>query len=45
MKTKKEMLKQLRVGVRLNTKAPKVEIPKNVYSRKQKHKCLLSSIG
>ena len=35
---RKEILKNLRVGIRLNTKAPKVEIPKNVYRRKQKHK-------
>lgn len=34
-KTKKEILKSLRVGKRLITKAPKVEIPKNVYKRKK----------
>jgi hypothetical protein len=34
-KTKKEILKSLRVGKRLITKAPKVEIPKNVYNRKK----------
>ena len=38
MKTNKDKLKEIRVGIRLNTKAPKVEIPKSVYSRKQKHK-------
>ena len=35
MKTKKEVLKQLRVGIRLNTKAPKIEVPKTVYNRKK----------
>ena len=34
-----EKLKDLRVGVRLNIKKPpKIEIPKNVYNRKVKHK-------
>jgi len=37
MKTK-ERLKQIRQGIRLNTKAPKIETPKSVYSRKFKHK-------
>lgn len=32
-------LKELRAGIRLNIKKPpKVEIPKNVYNRKVKHK-------
>jgi len=35
---KKEILKNLRAGIRLITKAPKVETPKNVYNRKVKHK-------
>ncbi|MCL2154951.1 MAG: hypothetical protein FWH53_04720 [Leptospirales bacterium] len=35
----KKKLKDLRVGVRLNIKKPpKIEIPKNVYNRKDKHK-------
>ena len=35
----KKKLKDLRVGVRLNIKKPpKIEIPKNVYTRKDKHK-------
>ena len=35
----KKQLKELRVGVRLNIKKPpKIETPKNVYSRKCKHK-------
>jgi hypothetical protein len=34
----KDLLKELRRGVRLNTPAPKRETPKNVYSRKDKHK-------
>jgi hypothetical protein len=38
MKTNKDKLKQIRTGLRLNTKAPKVEIPKSVYQRKNKHK-------
>lgn len=38
MKKQKEILKNLRIGIRLNTKAPKIEIPKNVYNRKLKHK-------
>jgi hypothetical protein len=32
-------IKELRVGIRLDIKKPpKVEIPKNVYNRKVKHK-------
>ncbi len=32
-------VKELRVGIRLDIKKPpKVEIPKNVYTRKDKHK-------
>jgi len=35
----KNKLKELRVGVRLNIKKPpKIETPKNIYSRKAKHK-------
>jgi hypothetical protein len=37
-KTKKELLKLIRTGIRLNTKAPKTETPKTVYSRKAKFK-------
>ncbi len=35
---KKKLLKQIRCGLRLDTKAPKVETPKTVYNRKAKHK-------
>ena len=35
---KKELLKLIRTGVRLDTKPPKTETPKTVYSRKAKHK-------
>ncbi len=35
---RKEQLKRVRSGLRLKTKAPRVETPKNVYSRKTKHK-------
>ncbi len=40
MKIKKESKsEQVKKGVRLNIKkAPKVEVPKNVYTRKGKHK-------
>lgn len=41
MSTKLEKLKKLRniIGIRLNIKkSPKIEVPKNVYSRKMKHK-------
>jgi len=34
----KKILESIRVGIRLNTPAHKVEIPKNVYNRKNKHK-------
>jgi len=35
----KKKLKDLRVGIRLNIKKPpKIETPKNIYSRKAKHK-------
>ena len=34
----KELLKELRSGMRLKTKAPKRETPKTVYNRKRKHK-------
>jgi len=35
----KKKLKDLRVGIRLNIKKPpKMETPKNIYSRKVKHK-------
>jgi len=37
-KTKKDLIKSIRIGVRLNTKAPKKETPKTVYNRKDKHK-------
>ena len=35
---KKELVKLIRTGVRLDTKPPKTETPKTVYSRKAKHK-------
>jgi hypothetical protein len=35
---KKELLKQLRCGVRLQVKPPKTETPKTVYSRKREKK-------
>ncbi|HPI88305.1 MAG TPA: hypothetical protein PK859_03275 [Spirochaetota bacterium] len=35
---KEELLKALRHGRRLNTKPPKKEVPKSVYTRKAKHK-------
>lgn len=34
----KKLLKQIRTGIRLKTKAPKVETPKSVYSRNIKHR-------
>lgn len=37
-KQKKEQLKRIRAGVRLSTPAPKIITPKNVYTRKKKHK-------
>ncbi len=36
--TKKETLKRIRIGMRLVTKPPKRETPKNAYTRKTKHK-------
>ncbi|MDA3901793.1 MAG: hypothetical protein PF637_14880 [Spirochaetes bacterium] len=36
--TQKELLKMMRSGVRLKTPPPKTETPKNVYTRKTKHK-------
>ncbi|MBN2435324.1 MAG: hypothetical protein JXK07_08675 [Spirochaetes bacterium] len=36
--TKKEMLAMMRSVVRLKTPPPKTETPKNVYTRKTKHK-------
>ena len=39
MKTEKnDVLKRIRTGVRLKVKPPKTEIPKNTYSRKEKHR-------
>ena len=35
---KKEILKYLKMGVRLNTPAPKIEKDKSKYTRKLKHK-------
>lgn len=37
-KRTKELVKLIRTGVRLDTKAPKTETPKTVYSRKAKHR-------
>jgi hypothetical protein len=37
-KTNKDLLKQIKAGLRLTTKPPKTETPKNVYTRKVKHK-------
>lgn len=34
----KDLLHQIRTGVRLATPPPKREVPKNVYNRKDKHK-------
>jgi len=34
----KKLLKSIRSGIRLKTKAPKRETPKTVYNRKDKHK-------
>lgn len=34
----KDLLRQIRSGIRLATPPPKRETPKNVYSRKSKHK-------
>ncbi|MBN1499319.1 MAG: hypothetical protein JW982_04160 [Spirochaetes bacterium] len=36
--SKKEILKKIRTGVRLNVKPPKKETPKNIYCRKSKYK-------
>jgi hypothetical protein len=36
--TRKGLLKSLRHGRRLKTKAPRQETPKTVYTRKRKHK-------
>jgi hypothetical protein len=33
----KQLLKSIKSGIRLKTKSPKIEIPKNIYTRKQKH--------
>lgn len=35
---KKAKLKWIRSGLRLKVKPPKLETPKNIYSRKRKHK-------
>ena len=35
---RKKLLKRIRAGVRLDTPPPKRETPKNVYTRKTKHK-------
>ena len=35
---RKELVKRLKKGRRLYTKPPKVETPKNVYTRNQKHR-------
>lgn len=32
------LIKQLKKGLRLKTKAPKVETPQNVYRRRSKHR-------
>mgnify|MGYP001547770006 CR=1 FL=1 len=37
-KKKESILKKIKKGLRLKTKAPKVETPKTVYNRKAKHK-------
>ncbi len=37
-KAKKDILKEVRVGVRLKTKPPKAERPAKAYNRKTKHK-------
>ena len=37
-KRTKELVKLIRTGVRLDTRAPKAETPKTVYSRKAKYK-------
>jgi len=34
----KDLLRQIRTGVRLTTPPPKREVPKTTYSRKDKHK-------
>lgn len=36
-KKNKDLLKRVRGGLRLKTKAPRCETPKTVYSRKRKH--------
>ena len=41
-KRTKELVKLIRTGVRLDTKAPKAETPKTVYSRKAKHRRRIS---
>ena len=41
-KRTKELVKLIRSGVRLDTKAPRVEKPKSVYCRKAKHKRRIS---
>lgn len=38
MKSNKDKLKSLKTGLRLITKPPKREVPKNKYNRKPKHK-------
>lgn len=35
---KKEIVKHIRKGMRLKGKPPKVETPKSVYTRKEKHR-------
>jgi hypothetical protein len=42
-KRKKELLSLIRHGVRLDTKPPKVEEPKSVYKRKDKHRRRISN--
>ncbi len=37
-KEQRDLLKNIRKGIRLKTKAPRVETPASVYSRKDKHK-------
>lgn len=38
MKNKSDLLRLIRSGVRLKTKPPKRETPKNVYRRRDKHR-------